>query len=178
MNYEMAHTGKLMKGITVLISLALLLPFNSCTSRSGGSIRDLGETIVLTTGNQVMTAIKGRSLEETLVLVGSEPVLAPEAMAYVDSRIAAVRPEDVGLLLLGGSNVQHLTLVASNRLTQKQIRVLVGMMSRKSHPMISVSLTELQVTDLTFRNSKVYLSGDVQRQYLVNKVSIIKEKYL
>jgi len=112
------------------------------------------------------------------VLVGSEPLLAPDTMAYVDGRVAAVRPEDVGSLLLGGSNVQHLTLVASNRLTQNQIRAIMEMISRKSHPVISVSLTELQVTGLTFRDAKVYLSGDVQRQYLVNRIRIIKEKYL
>jgi hypothetical protein len=172
-----ANKGKLIKGISLCISLALLLTFNSCTSRSDGSIRDRGESIVFTSPNQIMTAVKGRTLEETLVLLGAEPMLDPKTLAYVDGRIVAVRPEEVGRLLLGGRNVQHLTLVASNRLTQKQIQAIMQMISRKSHPIISVSLTEIFVTDLTYQDAKVYLSGDVQRQYLVNQVRIIKEKY-
>jgi hypothetical protein len=174
----MAEKGMSVKGIFLFISLVLLLSLSSCTSRSGGSIKDQGGTIVLSSDDQVMTATRGNTLEETLVVLGVEPVLDPEAMAYIDGRIAAVRPEDAGSLLLGGNSVQHLTLVASNRLTQKQIRALTDMISRKSHPLISVSLTELQVTELTFRDAKVYLSGEVQRQYLVNKISIVRENYL
>ena len=58
--------------------------------------------------------------------------------------------------------------------TQKQIKKLIELNSRKQYPLIKLSMTELQVAELLYQKSKVFLSGDIGKQYLVSKIEISK----
>ena len=47
----------------------------------------------------------------------------------------------------------------------------------KQFPLIKVSMTELRAMDLMYNKSKVMLNGNLQKQYLVNKLDILEENH-
>jgi hypothetical protein len=176
----------------IFMPLALLMLLHSCTPGTDRSIQDQGGMIVLSTKNHTVKAVKTASIDGTYILFNAEAVLDPEALSYLDGSIAAMMKEDADRLKsvkghvqkqenMGNvgieKNILHYNLIAANRPVQKQIKLLMELASKKYHPLIEVSMTEIQVTDLIYGKSKVFLSGVAQRQYLVEKIRIIDENY-
>jgi hypothetical protein len=174
----------------VLLALLMLIP--SCSPKADRSIQDQGGMIILSTKNHTVKAVKTASIDGTYILYHAETLLDPESLSYLDGRIAAMTKEDAEKLKAengnvrkqenqgnagGEENIRYYNFIAANKPVQEQLKLLMGLASKKFHPVIEVSMTEIRVTDLIYRKSKVFLSGDVQRQYLVDKIRILEENH-
>jgi hypothetical protein len=193
MQQVMRDTGKVKKYFCITFAfLALLMSIFSCTSSTDRSIKDQGGIIVLSTKNHTVKAVKTASMDGTYILYNAQAFLDPDSLSYLDGSISAMIKEDADKLKAEGGkdrkqenqgnagkekNIQYFNVIAANKPAQKQIKLLMELTSRKLHPVIELSMTEIQVTDLTYKKSKVYLSGDVQRQYLVDKIRILDKNY-
>jgi hypothetical protein len=183
---------KTIRGILFFV-LVLLLVIPACSSsRSGGDIQDKGGEITLTTKDHSVKAIKMAPVEDTFVLFTVNPVIFPESMKYLDARIVVitkkeadqlkatygsfVAPENKGHSIARSLSKRY-SLIAADRTVQKQIKKLIDLNSRRFFPVIKISMTELKVAELTYQKSKVFLSGELVKQYLVKKIEILEENY-
>jgi hypothetical protein len=183
---------KTLRGLLFFI-LVLFLVIPACSSsRSGGDIKDKGGEIELTTKDHSVKAIKMAPVEDTFVLFTINPVIFPDSMKYLDARIIVLAKKDVDQLKAkfgsfvvpenkGHSIARSLTkrysLIAADRTVQKQIKKLIDLNSRKFFPVITISMTELKVAELTYQKSKVFLSGELGKAYLVKKIEILEENH-
>jgi cell division ATPase FtsA len=132
------------------------------------------------------------SINGTFVLFTANPVAADPALAYLDGRIIVMPKETADRLKSQYGNfvdpnnkghaeatksIRHLSLLAADRQAQKQIKKLIELNTQRFFPLIKLSMTEIRVTDLLFKKSKVFLSGDLQKHYLVSKIDIIEDNY-
>jgi hypothetical protein len=174
------------------IFLVLLFLVAACTSRTGGSIEDKGNTIELKAQNHTVKALKMKPMDGTFVLFTANVVPYPESLTYLDGRIIVMPKEEADKLKaqygnfvdtenkgheLARKSVRYFSLIAMDRPTQKQIKKLIDLNSHKRYPLIKLSMTELRVTELLYKKSKVYLSGDVGKQYVVSKIEILEENH-
>jgi hypothetical protein len=174
------------------VSVLLLVLLPACSSRTGGTIQDKGNQIELTTENHSVKASKMASINGTFVLFTANPVAADPALAYLDGRIIVMTKETADRLKSQYGNfvdannkghaeatksIRHLSLLAADRQAQKQIKKLIELNTLRFFPLIKLSMTEIRVTDLLFKKSKVFLSGDLQKHYLVSKIDIIEDNY-
>jgi hypothetical protein len=181
------------RGIILFFVLVLLLVIPACSSsRSGGHIQDKEKEIELTTKDHSVKAIKIAPLEDTFVLFTVNPVLFPDSLKYLDARIIVIAkkeadqlkakygsfvvPENKGHSIARGLT-KHYSLIAADRTVQKQIKKLIDLNSHRFFPVIKLSMTELNVTELYYNKSKVMLSGEIGKQYLVKKIEILEENY-
>ena len=183
---------KTIRGLLFFI-LVLLLVIPACSSsRSGGDIKDKGGEIGLTTKDHSLKAVKMAPLEDTFVLFTVNPVIFPDSMKYLDARIIVIAKKETDQLKANyGSFVvpenkghsiarslsKHYSLIAADRTVQKQIKKLIDLNSRRFFPVIKLSMTELRVTELSYQKSKVFLSGELGKQYLVKKIEILEENH-
>ncbi len=178
---------------TMFFILVLLLVIPACSSsRSGGDIKDKGGEIELTTQDHSLKATKLDPVEDTYVLFVANPVLFPDSLKYLDGEIIVipkkytdklkqtygkfVDPEDKGHSIARKLSVRF-SLIAADRTVQKQIRKIIELSSRKNLPVIKLSMTELAIKEFTYKKSKVFLSGNLAKQYLVTKIEILEENY-
>jgi hypothetical protein len=183
---------KTVRGLLFFI-LILLLVIPACSSsRSGGDIKDTGDKIELTTKDHSVKATKLATVEDSFVLFTANPVNFPDSMKYLDGYIIVitkkdtdqlktkfgsfVAPEDKGHAV-ARSLTRRYSLIAADRTVQKQIKKLIDLNSKKFFPVIKLSMTELAITELTYHKSKVLLSGELGKPYLVKKIEILEENY-
>ncbi len=184
-----------MKSIRLIsyIFLGLLILLTACTqSRTGGTIHDNGKQIEITTKDHSVKALKIRTLEDTFVLFTANPVSYPEAMNYLDGRIIVMPKKEADQLkaqygnfvdvenkghVIARKSIRYYSLIAADRTTQNKIKKLIALNSRKQFPLVKLSMTELKVTDLLYKNSKFVLSGNVGKNYLVSKIEILDKNY-
>ena len=182
---------KTIRGI-VYISVLLLVLVPACSSRTGGTIKDTGNQIEITTKDHSVKASKMASVSGTFVLFTANPIFADPALSYLDGRIIVMPKQEADRLKSQYGNfvdannkghaeaiksVRHLSLLAANKEAQKQIKKLIELNTQRFFPVINLSMTEVRVTDLLFKKSKVFLSGDLQKHYLVSKIDIIEDNY-
>jgi hypothetical protein len=183
---------KTIRGLLFFI-LVLLLVIPACSSpRSGGDIKDKGNEIELTTKDHSVKAIKMAPVEDTFVLLTVHPVIFPDSMKYLDARIIVLTKKEADQLKakygsfvasdnkgnsIARSFIKRYSLIAADRTAQKQIQELIDLNSRKLFPVIKLSMTELTVTELSYQKSKVFLSGELGKQYLVKKIEILEENH-
>ncbi len=181
---------KTVRGILFFV-LVLLLVIPACSSsRSGGDIKDKGGEIELTTKDHSVKAIKAAPVEDTFVLFTANPVIFPDSMKYLDARIVVIAKKEADQLkakfgsfvdpeskghAIARSISRRYSLIAADRTVQKQIKKLIDLNSRKFFPVIKLSMTELNVSELTYQKTKVLLSGSMAKQYLVKKIEILEE---
>ncbi|MGD0209391.1 MAG: hypothetical protein ABSC14_00240 [Desulfomonilia bacterium] len=180
------------RGVIYIFAIVLVVLAACTSSRTGGAIHDKGKQIEITTKDHSVKALKMASLEDTFVLFTANPVLSPDSLKYLDSHIIVMPKKDADQLKVQYGNfvdvqnkghdtarksIRHLSLIAADGTTQKQIKKLIALNSHKLFPLIKLSMTELQVTELLYQKSKVFLSGDLGKQYLVSKIEIIEENY-
>jgi len=174
----------------IFLMLLVLLP--ACTSRTGGSIKDEGNTIELTTKVHSVKALKMAPIEGTFVLFTTRTVSHPDSLAYLDGRFIVMPKEDADKLKAEYGNfvdyenkghdaarksIRYLSLIAADKPTQKQIKKLMTLATGNHYPLIKLSMTELRVSELLYNKSKVFLSGDMGKQYLVSKIEILEENH-
>jgi hypothetical protein len=183
---------KTVRGLLFFI-LVLLLVIPACSSsRSGGDIKDKGNEIELTTKDHSVKAIKMAPVEDTFVLFTVNPVIFPDSMKYLDARIIVIAKKEADQLKatygnfvapenkghsIAKSLIKRYSLIAADRMAQKQIQKLIDLNSRKLFPVIKLSMMELKVSELSYKKSKVFLSGELGRQYLVKKIEILEENH-
>jgi hypothetical protein len=184
---------KTIRGFLFFI-LVLLFVLTACSSssRSGGDIKDKGNEIELTTEDLSLKATKIGPVEDTFTLFTINPIIFPDSMKYLDARIIVIPKKEADLLKAkfgnftvlenkGHSIARSLTkrysLIAADGTTQKQLKKLIDLNSRKFFPVIKISMTELKVSELSYLKSKVFLSGELGKQYLVKKIEILEEKH-
>jgi hypothetical protein len=174
----------------IFLMLLVLLP--ACTSRTGGSIKDEGNTIELTTKVHSVKALKMAPIEGTFILFTARPVPHPDSLAYLDGRFIVMPKEDADKLKAEFGNfvdyenkghetakksIRYLSLIAADKSTQKQVKKLMTLATGNHYPLIKLSMTELRVSELLYNKSKVFLSGDLGKQYLVSKIEILEENH-
>jgi hypothetical protein len=180
------------RGIIYIFAIVLVV-LSACTSsRTGGTIRDKGNQIELTTKDHSVKAAKMAQVNDTFIIFTANPVFSPDSLKYLDGRIIVMPKKDADQLKVQYGNfvdvenkghdtarksIRRLSLIAADGTTQKQIKKLIELNSRKLYPLIKLSMTELQVTELLYQKSKVFLSGDMGKQYLVSKIEIIEENH-
>jgi hypothetical protein len=183
---------KTIRGILFFI-LVLLSVIPACSSsRSGGDIKDKGGEIELTTKDLSVKAIKMAPVEDTFVVFTANPVVFPESMKYLDANIIVIAKKEADQLKATYGNFvaqenqghskarslsKHYNLIAADRTVQRQIKKLIESNSHKFQPIIKLSATELRVSELSYHKSKVFLSGELGKQYLVKKIEILEENY-
>ena len=183
---------KTVRGILFFV-LVLLLVIPACSSsRSGGDIKDKGAEIELTTKDHSVKAIKMGPVEDTFVLFTANPVIFPDSMKYLDARIIVIAKKEADRLKIKfGSFVdpeskghsiarnisRRFSLIAADKTVQEQIKKIIDLNSRKFFPVIKLSMTELNVSELSYQKTKVLLSGNMAKQYLVKKIEILEENH-
>ncbi len=176
----------------ILVLLLVLPACSSSSTRSGGDIKDTGKEIALTTKDHSVKAVKMAPVEDTFVLFTINPVVFPESIKYLDARIIVmtkkdadelktkfgnyVDPENKGYTIARGLSKRY-KLIAADGTVQKQIKKLIDLNSRKFFPVTKLSMTELTISELSFKNSKVFLTGEIGRQFLVKKIEILEDNY-
>ena len=180
------------RGIIYIFAIVLVV-LSACTSsRTGGTIRDKGNQIELTTKDHSVKAVKLAQVNDTFILFTANPIFSPDSLKYLDGRIIVMPKKDADQLKVQYGNfadpenkghdaarksIRRLSLIAADGPTQKQIKKLIKLNSLKLYPLIKLSMTELQVTELFYQKSKVFLSGDIGKQYLVSKIEIIEKNH-
>jgi hypothetical protein len=178
---------------TLYILLVMLVFIPSCTSsRTGGTITDKGNFIELATTDLSMKALKKAPIEDTFVLFSVNPVIYPDSLKYLDGRIIAMPKKDADQLKaqygnfvfpenkghnIAKNSIRYISLIAADGKTQKKIKKLIDLNSQRKFPLIKASMTELQVTELLYKKSKVLLSGEIGKNFLISKVEILEENY-
>ena len=175
-----------------ILVLLLVLPACSSSSRSGGDIKDKGNKIELTTKDHSLIATKMALVEDTFVLFTINPVIFPDSIKFLDARIIVIAKKEADQLKTtygsfvspenkGHSIARSLTkrysLIAADATTQKQIKKLIDLNSRRFFPVIKISMIELSVLELTYKKSKVFLSGEFGKLYLVKKIEILEDNH-
>jgi len=179
--------------IYIFIFAIVLVLLTACTSsRTGGAIQDKGKQIEITTKDHSVKALKMASLEDTFVLFTANPVLYPDSLKYLDGRIIVMPKKDADQLKaqygnfvdaqnkghnIAKKSIRYYSLIAVDGTAQKQIKKLIDLNSHRQFPLIKLSMTELQVTELLYQKSKVFLTGDIGKNYLVSKVEILEDNY-
>jgi hypothetical protein len=183
---------KAIRGV-LYIFLAMLVLIPACTSsKTGQDIKDAGDSIELTTTDHSMKALKKAKVQDTYVIFMANPVIHPESISYLNGRIIALSEKDADQLkaqfgnfvqaenkghAVARKSIQRFSLIAADRTVQEQIKKLIELNSRKQYPLVKLSMTELQVTELSYKKSKVFLTGVTGKNYLLSKVEILKESY-
>jgi hypothetical protein len=184
---------KTIRGLLFIILLLLLVIPACSSSRSGGDIKDKGNEIELTTKDHYVKAIKMAPVEDTFVLFTVHPVIFPDSMKYLDARIVVITKKETDQLKatygsivapenkkghsIARSLIKRYSLIAADRTAQKQIQKLIDLNSRGLFPVIKLSMTGLRVSELSYKKSKVFLSGELGMQYLVKKIEILEENH-
>jgi hypothetical protein len=132
------------------------------------------------------------TVEDTFVLFTVNPVIFPDSIKYLDARIIVIAKKEADELKAkfgnfvaqenkGHSIARSLTkrysLIAADETAQKQLKKLIDLNSRKFFPVIKLSMTELTVSELSYKKSPVFLSGALGKQYLINKIEILEENH-
>jgi hypothetical protein len=171
--------------------MLMLVP--ACTSsKTDRNIKDTVDSIELTTMDHSMKALKKAQIQDTYVIFTANPVIQPQSISYLSGRIVALPEKEADQLkaqfgnfsetenkghAVARKSIQRFSLIAKDRTVQEQIKKLIELNSRKQYPLVKLSMTELQVTELFYKKSKVFLSGVTGKNYLLNKVEILKESY-
>lgn len=170
----------------------ILLLAASCTSRSGGSISEKGNTIELKTEQHVVKAVKGTVQEGAYVLMSARSVDQPESLTYLDGRLSLLsqgdfdrfmkmqnRPDEMSRedFMKMRKSLKRVSVIAENGPIQAKIKRLSGEQSKNAHPLIEISMTELQVVELKHLDKPIFLSGDVGKHYLVSKLKVLRDDY-
>ena len=181
------------RGVFYALAIMLIL-LSACSSpRTGGTINDKGDQIELTAKEHSVKAFKvGSAAEDTFVLFTANSVFYPDSLKYLDGRIIVMAKKDVDQLKTQYGNfsdienkghaeakksIRYVSIIAADGATQKQVKKLIELNTRKFYPLIKLSMQELKVTDLSYKKSKVVLSGNVGKQYLISKISILEDNY-
>ena len=175
------------------IFAVMLVLLAACTSsRTGGTINDKGDNLEITTQDHFVKAIKAGALEDTFVLFTANRLFYPDSLKYLDGRIIVIPKKDADQLKaqygnfvdaqnkghdIARKSIRFYSLLAADGKTQKQINKLIDLNSHKNYPLIKLSMEEIKVTDLMYKKSKVTLSGDIGKQYLVKKIEILEENH-
>ncbi len=180
------------RGIIYIFAIVLVVLAACTSSRTGGTVQDKGKQIEITTKDHSVKALKMASVQDTFVLFTANPVFSPDSLKYLDSRIIVMPKKDADQLKAQYGNfvdaenkgheparksIRRLSLIAADGKTQKQIKKLIELNSHKQYPLIKLSMTEFQVAELLYQKSKVFLSGDLGKQYLVSKIEILENNY-
>lgn len=183
------------KNRVVLSAMAvMLILLCACSSsRTDGKISDKGDSIELAAKEHTVKAFKtGQPAEDTLIVFTANPFFYPDSMKYLDGRIIVMPKADADKLKAQYGNfaevenkghtqarksIRYISVLAADGDTQKQMKKLIELNSKKQFPLIKISMQELKVTELVYKKSKVVLSGEVGKQYLVSKISILEESY-
>jgi hypothetical protein len=183
---------KTIKGLLFFVLVSLLVIPACSSSRSGGDIKDKGNEIELTTKDHSLKAIKMAPMEDTFVLFTANPVIFPDSIKYLDADIIVIAKKEADQLKAtygsfiapeskghskARSLTKHYSLIAADRTVQKQIKKLIALNSRSLYPVIKLSMIELTVSELSYHKSKVFLSGEIGKQYLVKKIEILEENH-
>jgi predicted small secreted protein len=183
---------KALRGVLYIL-LAMLVLIPACTSsKTGRDIKDAGGSIELTTKDHSMKALKKSQVQDTYVIFVANPVIRPESISYLDGRIVVLSGKDADQLkaqfgnfvqaenkghAVARKSIQRFSLIAADLTVQEQIKKIIELNSLKQYPLVKLSMTELQVTELFYKKSKVLLNGSTGKNYLLSKVEIIKESY-
>ncbi|HPI93200.1 MAG TPA: hypothetical protein PK350_08705 [Deltaproteobacteria bacterium] len=173
--------------------LVLLLAV-ACTSRSGGTVSDKGDSFELKTQNHEVKAVKGNVEEGTFVLFGARSLKNPESLTYVDGKLVIMSEDDFNRFksqygdFKDRSNtgfrearktLRRITVIAADGPIQKKIKKLVEQKAdknrKRTNPLIKLTMTEIRVIELKFKGKPVFLSGDLGKQYLVTNIEIVKD---
>jgi hypothetical protein len=181
------------RGVFYALAVMLILLSACSSSRTGGTINDKGDQIELTAKEHVVKAFKiGPVAEDTFVLFTANPFFYPDSMKYLDGRVIVMAKKDVDKLKTqygdfsnienkghaeARKSIRYMSIIAADGATQKQLKKLIELNSRKSYPLIKLSMQELKVTELIYKKSKVVLSGNVGKQYLISKISILEDNF-
>jgi len=176
--------------IGFLVSL-LLIP--ACSSpRTGGEIKDNGKEIELTSKEHSVKAFKLDPIEDTFVVFTANHVSFPESMNYMDGDIIVLTKKDADQIkgkfgnFVLDKNKGHQTagklsrrycLIGVDGKAQKKIKRLIKLNSRRLYPVVKITMSEIMVKELIYKNSKVFLSGSLAKQNLVTKIEILEENY-
>ncbi|HPC46955.1 MAG TPA: hypothetical protein PLW83_02840 [Deltaproteobacteria bacterium] len=173
----------------VLSAVALTIVLVSCTSRSGGNIETKGNIIEIKTKDHEVKALKGATEEGTYVVMSARAITNPESLAYLDGRFSLLLREDYERFQKLRSNpteesrkeyrdirrrLRRVGLIAEDGPTQKKIQEIIRSKPIETHPVITITMTELQVMELRHKGKPVYLSGDLGKHYLVSKIKKVE----
>jgi hypothetical protein len=173
-------------------SLMLMVLLGACTSGTGVSIKEKGETIEITAKDLSAKASKMGTEKGAFILFTANTVPYPEALKYLDAMIIVMSKEDADKLkaqygnfvdnankghAIARKSIRYLNLIALDKDTQKKIKKLIELNSLRLYPLINLSMTEIRVTDLSYKKSKLLLNGVSQLQYLVSKLDILENNH-
>jgi hypothetical protein len=192
MNIEEGTTMKTRQGIFSIFTIlaVMLVLLTACTSqRTGGTVSDKGDHIEITTQDHSVKAMKAGAMEDTFVVFTANRILNPDSLKYLDGHLVTMTKKDADQLKaqygdftntlnkghdIARKSVKYFSLLAADGTVQKQINKLIKLNSQRKFPLIKISMDEIKVTDLMYKNSKVTLSGEFGKQYLVNKIDILE----
>ena len=183
---------KAVKGV-MCIFLALLVLIPACTSqRNGGTIQDKGNQIELKTKDHFVQGVKMAPINDTFIIFTANPVLDPGSLTYLDGYFIALSKKDADELkkqygnfvdtLNKGHNLareksQHFNIIALDGTVQKQMKQIVKLNSKRLYPVVKCTMDALTIAELSYKNNRVFLSGNLQKQYLVKKLEVLEDNY-
>lgn len=188
---------KVMSKLRLVFTVFILLLVASCTSRSGGTITEKGNTLELKTKEHVVKAIKGNVEQGTYVVFGARSMKNPESVAYVDGKLAIMPQSDFDRFKAeygdfrqrtnkgfreARKTLRRITVIGLDGPTQDKIKEFIELKADRSRknvlPVVKLTMTELRVMELKYKKNPVFLSGDVGKQFLISKIEVLKEESL
>ena len=177
----------------LFIFLVFLILIPACTSqRTGGTVKDKGNQIELKTNDHVVNGVKTGQVNDTFVIFTANPVLTPDSLTYLDGYFVVIPKKDVDDLKkqygnfvdtmnkghdLAREKTRRLRIIAFDGTVQKRINEIIKLNSKRLYPVAKLTLDNLTVAEMYYKNSRVFLSGNVANQCLVRKIEVLEKNY-